>query len=375
MVQEFNVLRCFSCQTFQVHQVKKAKKWNCKMCGEKQSFIKVYGQGSGVDCRGHVQKLNSLHGELEEAESAHAWLSWKPEAEEEDLQAEFDEHVICENQQTTGSRWNKYLEKTPEEASGEGAEEESIDHERNAYRTTCPRENINTRKRKRSWGRAPDSGESSSFVHNGADHSRAADPWISARQRGQSEGKHGLHPRSWVPSKMSDDSSVTSRSPPATKASPLSGASSLQAESKSSKWSRFLFVHSDEEEGPEMDYHAGTARGRTGDEKPLGFPSDQKTVLLDRSEDQGNFRARTQVTLPNGVFVGKSMRGPGSENDRLKFSSGIMKAANHTDRQDNSSSGNPVSAVPVCPKTLPSSKPLSSLHCLFQTDEDFDDIF
>uniref|UniRef100_A0A3B3T2R6 MRN complex-interacting protein N-terminal domain-containing protein n=1 Tax=Paramormyrops kingsleyae TaxID=1676925 RepID=A0A3B3T2R6_9TELE len=64
MGQEFNVLRCFSCQTFQVHQVKKSKKWNCKMCGEKQSLLKVYGQGSGADCRRHVQKLNALRGEV-----------------------------------------------------------------------------------------------------------------------------------------------------------------------------------------------------------------------------------------------------------------------------------------------------------------------
>uniref|UniRef100_A0AAY4BQI9 MRN complex-interacting protein N-terminal domain-containing protein n=1 Tax=Denticeps clupeoides TaxID=299321 RepID=A0AAY4BQI9_9TELE len=41
MVQEFHVLRCFSCETFQVQQVKKSKKWSCKMCGEKQSAVKV----------------------------------------------------------------------------------------------------------------------------------------------------------------------------------------------------------------------------------------------------------------------------------------------------------------------------------------------
>uniref|UniRef100_A0A3P9AIJ9 MRN complex-interacting protein N-terminal domain-containing protein n=1 Tax=Esox lucius TaxID=8010 RepID=A0A3P9AIJ9_ESOLU len=59
MVQEFHVLRCYSCQTYQVQQVKKSKKWNCKMCGEKQSVLKEFGRGSGVDCRRHVQKLNA----------------------------------------------------------------------------------------------------------------------------------------------------------------------------------------------------------------------------------------------------------------------------------------------------------------------------
>ncbi|XP_021345616.1 uncharacterized protein DDB_G0290685-like isoform X2 [Mizuhopecten yessoensis] len=43
MPQEFQVLRCYQCSTFQVHQVKKAKKWSCKMCGEKQSVIKIGG--------------------------------------------------------------------------------------------------------------------------------------------------------------------------------------------------------------------------------------------------------------------------------------------------------------------------------------------
>lgn len=30
-------------------------------------FLQVYGQGSGLDCRRHVQKLNLLQGEAEEA--------------------------------------------------------------------------------------------------------------------------------------------------------------------------------------------------------------------------------------------------------------------------------------------------------------------
>ncbi|XP_063407397.1 MRN complex-interacting protein-like [Mytilus trossulus] len=63
MPQEFNVLQCYKCETFQVHQVKKATKWNCKLCGEKQSIKKVCGRGSGYDCRQHVQKLNLLRAE------------------------------------------------------------------------------------------------------------------------------------------------------------------------------------------------------------------------------------------------------------------------------------------------------------------------
>ncbi|GIX86792.1 MRN complex-interacting protein [Caerostris extrusa] len=46
MSQEFQILRCYECEKFQVHHVKKAKKWQC-------FFI-----GSSRDCRLNVQKLN-----------------------------------------------------------------------------------------------------------------------------------------------------------------------------------------------------------------------------------------------------------------------------------------------------------------------------
>ncbi|KAK8378916.1 hypothetical protein O3P69_009567 [Scylla paramamosain] len=70
MAQEFNVVRCYSCSVFQSHQVRKDKKFVCKMCGEKQSVRKEYGRGSGKDCRVHVQKLNTLRRSLEEGQEA-----------------------------------------------------------------------------------------------------------------------------------------------------------------------------------------------------------------------------------------------------------------------------------------------------------------
>uniref|UniRef100_A0A669Q110 MRN complex-interacting protein N-terminal domain-containing protein n=1 Tax=Phasianus colchicus TaxID=9054 RepID=A0A669Q110_PHACC len=51
------VLRCCSCRRFQAQQV------GCGPMGRER----VYGQGSGRDCRLHVQKLNLLQGEAEEA--------------------------------------------------------------------------------------------------------------------------------------------------------------------------------------------------------------------------------------------------------------------------------------------------------------------
>ncbi|XP_067588698.1 MRN complex-interacting protein isoform X6 [Pseudorca crassidens] len=64
--QQVRVLRCSCCRLFQAHQVKKSLKWTCKACGEKQSFLRAYGEGSGADCRHHVQKLNLLQGQISE---------------------------------------------------------------------------------------------------------------------------------------------------------------------------------------------------------------------------------------------------------------------------------------------------------------------
>ncbi|XP_015431290.1 PREDICTED: UPF0544 protein C5orf45 homolog [Dufourea novaeangliae] len=47
MSQQMNILCCFSCNMYQVHIVKKAKKWQCKLCNAKQSFRRV-------------QKLNAM---------------------------------------------------------------------------------------------------------------------------------------------------------------------------------------------------------------------------------------------------------------------------------------------------------------------------
>ncbi|XP_023940165.2 uncharacterized protein LOC112047312 [Bicyclus anynana] len=66
MPQVFQVLKCYKCSIFQVHQTKKSNKWKCKVCGEKQSVKRHYGIGTAKDCRIHVQKLNNMQGNMEE---------------------------------------------------------------------------------------------------------------------------------------------------------------------------------------------------------------------------------------------------------------------------------------------------------------------
>ncbi|XP_032831785.2 MRN complex-interacting protein isoform X2 [Petromyzon marinus] len=67
---DFQVLRCYACRTFQVHQVKSSSKFTCKMCGEKQSVKKVYAVSSGKDCRMIVQQLNRSQGEKHDQRAA-----------------------------------------------------------------------------------------------------------------------------------------------------------------------------------------------------------------------------------------------------------------------------------------------------------------
>ena len=65
MPQNFQILRCYSCETFNVDIVKKTnKKWQCKMCGENQSIKHVFGSSdSSKECREIVQQLNQKRGE------------------------------------------------------------------------------------------------------------------------------------------------------------------------------------------------------------------------------------------------------------------------------------------------------------------------
>ncbi|XP_052051595.1 MRN complex-interacting protein [Apodemus sylvaticus] len=125
--QQSRVLRCCSCHIFQAHQVKKSLKWTCKACGEKQSFVRAYGEGSGADCRRHVQKLNLLQGQVselslrsvEEAVRASEEENAGPQQAEEGSQQALSEPLQ--------SRWLKYLDKD--------CEDQELDRGRPALKT------------------------------------------------------------------------------------------------------------------------------------------------------------------------------------------------------------------------------------------------
>ena len=78
----------------------------CKMCGEKQSFKKIFAQGSGKECRQVVQKLNMISGNLKRQ-------MLKDSCSQEHIKGTSnDEHRYQETyqaNQTSESKWNQFV--------------------------------------------------------------------------------------------------------------------------------------------------------------------------------------------------------------------------------------------------------------------------
>ncbi|NXG65338.1 MRNIP protein, partial [Hemiprocne comata] len=85
--------------------------------------LQVYGQGSGLECRHHVQKLNLLQGEAEEA------IGWTSRCAEESINdskntaAQPEDSSVQQEGRAGDSRWSKYLDKDSEDQ--EDGEEEA----------------------------------------------------------------------------------------------------------------------------------------------------------------------------------------------------------------------------------------------------------
>lgn len=115
MPQDLRVVKCYKCSTFQVDIVKKAKKWHCKMCGEKQSIQQEYGRGTGAECRLHVQKLNLKHKELGDAkaELVENLLDGTIEVPTEFIEAENEEFSPVTSSRVVephNSKWQSFVE-------------------------------------------------------------------------------------------------------------------------------------------------------------------------------------------------------------------------------------------------------------------------
>ncbi|XP_038209452.1 uncharacterized protein LOC119830480 isoform X2 [Zerene cesonia] len=87
-----------------IHQTKKSNKWECKMCGEKQSIKRHYGIGTGKECRLHVQKLNKL-----QAEKINMPKIEVEEEEEEEEEMENKLKITTTLNYNNKSKWSNYI--------------------------------------------------------------------------------------------------------------------------------------------------------------------------------------------------------------------------------------------------------------------------
>ncbi|NWI68707.1 MRNIP protein, partial [Todus mexicanus] len=110
--------------------------------------LQIYGQGSGADCRHHVQKLNLLQGEAEEA------IAWTFRGVEDSINdskntaAQREDSSVQQEGRAEVSRWSKYLDKDSEdqedgedEAGTEGQQfcsqrKNTVEHKRK-YQKSC----------------------------------------------------------------------------------------------------------------------------------------------------------------------------------------------------------------------------------------------
>ncbi|CAH2268763.1 MRN complex-interacting protein [Pararge aegeria] len=110
MPQVFQVLRCYKCSIFQVHQTRKDNKWKCKVCGEKQSLKRHYNIGTAKDCRIHVQKLNNMRGDIMETLKLKADSDSDFEDDTENNTKIISTQVLANNTKKE-SKWTAYIEK------------------------------------------------------------------------------------------------------------------------------------------------------------------------------------------------------------------------------------------------------------------------
>ncbi|XP_032191187.1 MRN complex-interacting protein isoform X3 [Mustela erminea] len=150
--QRVRVLRCCRCCLFQAHQEKKGLKWTCKACGEKQSFLRTYGEGSGADCRRHVQKLNLLQGQISEMAFRSLEEPGNVDEEENAGPRQAEHESVQEKPQSSENRWLKYLEK---DSKGLGMEGGVCFESPPSSRTEKPEPSFNTGlPKKRKWSQS-----------------------------------------------------------------------------------------------------------------------------------------------------------------------------------------------------------------------------
>merc|ERR1712192_548 len=127
---------------------KKSAKWQCKLCGERQSLKQVFARGSGPECRKAVQELNLKRMEVGRLEEQKLEAAIMKQEENRELER-FAEYLEDEKQHVmkvegnleeavrsplapiqvaaSGSRWEKFL---PSSTSNWEEEEDDLEEVR-----------------------------------------------------------------------------------------------------------------------------------------------------------------------------------------------------------------------------------------------------
>ncbi|XP_010073011.1 PREDICTED: UPF0544 protein C5orf45 homolog, partial [Pterocles gutturalis] len=197
----------------------------------------IYGQGSGLDCRHHVQKLNLLQGEAEEA------MGWTSRCIEESVNdskntgLQHEDSLVQQEGRPEVSRWSKYLDKDSEDQ--EDGEEET-DTERQQF---CSWRKNTVEKRRKQPKRFLSSDAQEYAEENGAFQLAYRTKKVKT-----SEGKKCLV----AVADQDDGDAVSGESTvPAVCEStvPVENTQTPTASTKSSKWEKFLTLSPQEGSG------------------------------------------------------------------------------------------------------------------------------
>ncbi|XP_017861402.1 PREDICTED: UPF0544 protein C5orf45 homolog [Drosophila arizonae] len=110
MSQQIRVLQCVECSLYQVDIVKKANRWECKVCGVKQVIQKEYFRGSGAECRAKVQQLNLDCGERKEAQEKRKILEVHEEILGDRSLTEPGDQLKSSHRSGGSSKWAEYID-------------------------------------------------------------------------------------------------------------------------------------------------------------------------------------------------------------------------------------------------------------------------
>ncbi|KAK1161117.1 MRN complex-interacting protein [Acipenser oxyrinchus oxyrinchus] len=331
-------------------------------------YIQVYGQGSGADCRGHVQKLNMMQGEATQAAEINA-CGQGDEFPEEVLQQDDGLNInsLATDAGAGLSRWTKFLENSRgEPAAEEGLvdEEENVYTDKDHFYTEKRVIKRNPRKREQDWNSCNPSLEESV----NSDHCEFGTRWKKAR-----------HGENWGRPSPQDKKDLTSSKENAGKSMILGQPLPPPKATANEKTSLGL------KDSTIPDYCPNNSTGMTASKWERFLPSTTRDESGFSPQSEKDLQLSQTFTTPlafcSALDIPSQLEGTGSltlvdkalqwKRSKLTAEGGLSNKFPPTCTQPTSSFVSPI----VSTRAL-TAYPLQPSFCsLFQTDEDFDETF